>query len=255
MPETHQSSSTQSDFPSARILLLQARHDDDPVKREELESFARRSGVAADQVTSHDILQGPPAMALLRRHDVMMVGGSGEYYVTKNHLPHQQRTLEFLTEVADNGPPTFASCFGFQLMVEALGGELVYDPDAMEVGTYPVRLTEDGRTDELFRGLPEEFPAQLGRKDRARRLPAEARHLAASERAPFQAFRLAGRPLWASQFHPELDHETNRGRYLRYLDGYAGHLTEEEKARSLERFRPSPATETLLHRFLRLVLT
>ena len=51
-----------------------------------------------------------------------MVGGSGDYYVSKANLPHFEETLEVLQAVVSVGHPTFASCFGFQLMVRALGG-------------------------------------------------------------------------------------------------------------------------------------
>jgi GMP synthase (glutamine-hydrolysing) len=95
--------------------------------------------------------------------------------------------------------------------------------------------------------------AQLGRKDRAARLPDGLTNLASSERNPHQAFRVSGQPIWATQFHPELDARTNRARFLRYLDGYAMHMTPEERRVALERFEESPETALLLPGFLHLV--
>ncbi len=79
------------------------------------------------------------------------------------------------------------------------------------------------------------------------------RNLAHSERNPHQAFRVPGQPIWATQFHPELDARTNRGRFLRYLNGYAMHMTREERRAALERYHDSPEAESLLPAFLDLV--
>ncbi len=233
-----------------RILLLQARNPDDGARVEERASFARFCEVEVEQVTPWDLLEGPPPADRLVDHDAVMIGGSGDYYVSKRNLPHYEATLGCLAEIATAGPPLFASCFGFQLLTAALGGEIVHDPETTEVGTYELSLTGAGSRDELFGELPERFAAQLGRKDRATRLPAEAAHLASSERCPFQAFRMPNRPVWATQFHPELDETTNRERFLRYLDGYAAYMSDAEREEALRGFTESPATASLLRRFL-----
>jgi len=101
--------------------------------------------------------------------------------------------------------------------------------------------------------LPSVFAAQLGRKDRADRLPHGVLHLASSQRSQYQSFRIPGQPIWATQFHPELDLETNRLRFERYLKGYATHMSNQEREEARQRFRPSPETELLLPAFLDLV--
>ncbi len=236
-----------------RILLLQAREDDDPMREEEILSFAEKSGLAPEAFVQHDLLGGPPELAEIQRHDALMVGGSGDYYVSKGNLPRFDELLAVLAEVARAGHPTFASCFGFQLLTVALGGEIVHDPGTTEVGTYELRLTAAGREDPLLGILPESFLAQLGRKDRAARLPDGVPNLAASDRCPYQAFRLPGQPVWATQFHPELDADTNRRRFLRYLEGYAMHMSPEERRAALRRYHESPDAARLLPRFLELV--
>ena len=236
-----------------RILLLQARDDDDPMREEEVLSFAEKSGLTPEQFTQYDLLKGPPELDRILELDALMVGGSGDYYVSKGNLPGFDELLDVLAEVVAAGHPTFASCFGFQLLTVALGGEIIHDPPSTEVGTYELRLTEEGARDPLLGALPERFLAQLGRKDRASRLPEGVCHLAASELNPYQAFRVPGQPVWATQFHPELDARTNRDRFLRYLDGYAMHMTAEERREALERYHESPETAALLPAFLDLV--
>jgi GMP synthase (glutamine-hydrolysing) len=236
-----------------RFLLLQARHHDDPMLARERRSFAEHLDVPEEQVVPLNLLDGPVGPADLERGDALLIGGSGDYYVSKDHLPHAEAVFDLLREVAARGFPTFASCFGFQLLVRALGGEIVHDPQTTEVGTLDLALTAEGRCDPLLGQLPERFAAQLGRKDRAARMPPGVPNLAASDLNPHQALRLPGRPVWATQFHPELTAEENRARFERYLAGYAGHMSDEEREAALARFRPSPEANSLLRRFVRLV--
>jgi GMP synthase (glutamine-hydrolysing) len=238
---------------SARILLLQARNPDDSAKHEELASFVARLGIPEEQITPFDLLNGRLTLSLIRSYDALMMGGSGEYYVSKRNLPSFEWLLEVLAEVAEVGHPTFASCFGFQCLVEALGGEIIHDPVNTEVGTFPIQLTTAGRDDPLLGHLPNPFLAQLGRKDRASRLPEGYSCLAFSDRSPYQAFRVAEYPVWAFQFHPELNLNDNRLRFERYLDGYAAHMTVEEQKETLNQFKESPETEKLLPQFMELV--
>ena len=235
------------------ILLLQSREVDDPARVEERESFARMAGVTVEQMVPFDLLQSTPTLAQIRQHDALMIGGSGDYYVSKGNLPNFAGILDVLAEVAEVGHPTFASCFGFQLMTQALGGRIIYDPDHMEVGTYDLTLSEAAQKDDLFSYLPPQFRAQLGRKDRAERLPTSFISLASSEAIPYQAFRLPGKPIWGTQFHPELTKETNLFRFRRYLDGYQSVLAPEAIQTTLDRFDHSPEANELIARFVKLV--
>lgn len=236
-----------------RVLLLQARDADDPMRPEEVGSFAARTGLAAEQFRTHDLLSGPPRIRDILAHDALMIGGSGDYYVSRNDLPDQHGTLEILGESAERGHPTFASCFGFQLLVGALGGEIIQDTAAMEIGTVEVQLTAEGSVDPLLGSLPPAFAAQAGRKDRATHISTRLTHLASSERCPFHAVRVPGQPVWATQFHPELTAEENKARFVRYLDGYGAYMSPEELEAALASFRASPEAEGLLPRFLSLV--
>ncbi len=238
---------------NVKILLLQARHKHDKARQEERQSFADRAGLDIEQFVPHDLLVSPPTLAQIRQYDGLMVGGSGAYSVPKHKLPDQTAVLDVLAEVVEIGHPTFASCFGFHLLVEALGGTVIYDPDCMEVGTYEMALTEEGRADELFSYLPQSFNAQLGHKDRAEFLPEGVLNLASSRNAPYQALRIPGKPIWATQFHPEMTGKENRIRFDRYVDEYAAVYSPEELKSVLGRFAGSPEADQLIPRFLRTV--
>lgn len=236
-----------------QILLLQARRQEDPARPEEITSFAARAGLPESAFLSHNLLSGPPTIEAARRATALMVGGSGEFFVSRRDLPRMDETLDFFRQVVSESLPMFASCFGFHLLTAALGGEVVYDPDGIQIGTYNLRLTERGVEDELLGILPGVFSAQLGRKDRAASLPPQAIHLASSHEAPFQAFRLPGKPIWATQFHPELTRSENLKRYKRYMEIYATTMTPEERQEALDSFKESPHTTALIPRFLKLI--
>ena len=94
----------------------------------------------------------------------------------------------------------------------------------------------------------------MGRKDRAARLPDGVLHLASSARCPFQALRIPDQPIWAAQFHPELDRHENRRRFEQYMKDYAPYMSPEARQEALESFQESsPEVLGLLRRFLRLV--
>ena len=186
-----------------RFLLLQARNEGDRVRGEERAQFAARLGVDVDQVVQLDLLSADLNPSVLNGYDALLVGGSGEYSVLDEH-PGIHRAKDLLNEVAVQGFPTFASCFGFQLMVEGMGGEVIHDEDHAEVGTFELELTPDGADDPLFCDLPERFNAQLGHKDRAGRMPDGVVTLARSALCPHQALRVGDTKVYAAQFHPEL---------------------------------------------------
>ena len=236
-----------------RVLLLQVRNADDPMRDHEHHCFVERSGIPRDGLVAWDVVHDTPTLAEVRAHDALMIGGSGDYYVSKRNQPGLPRLLGLLQEVVGVGHPTFASCYGFQCMVTALGGEIIHDPDNTEVGTFDMELTDSGVADPLLGRLPPRFTAQQGHKDRASRLPDGFLNLARSERAPIQAFRVPDKPIWGAQFHPELDHLANRTRYEHYLDAYSQHLEAEERERALDGFRPSPHASSLLREFLTLI--
>lgn len=238
---------------SIRFVLLQARNQGDVVRMEERAAFAERLQVDPEQLHQVCLLNDKPRLSDLRG-DALLVGGSGEWSVLDDH-DGIRRAKDLLSELADIGQPTFASCFGFQLLVDGLGGQVIHDEPNAEVGTFRLQLSEEGKSDMLFGGLPERFYAQLGHKDRAHIMPPGVSNMASSERVPFEALRVGNKPVYAAQFHPELSFARNRGRFERYMDDYGRVFGVVEAERMLrEEFHPSGAASGLLDRFVRLFL-
>jgi len=162
-----------------------------------------------------------------------------------------ERALDAMREIHHLAKPTFASCWGFQAMARAMGGRCINDLPNAEVGTIELRLTKAGRDDPLFSQLPPTFTAQAGHEDHVDRLPPDAILLASSARVPEQAFRFADRPIYCTQFHPELDHTAMLDRviqYPEYVSRIAG-VTFDEFVHSVQE---TPEANSLLHRFVAL---
>jgi GMP synthase (glutamine-hydrolysing) len=180
----------------------------------------------------------------------VLVGGSGHYSAAAENEPWLDRALGGFAELCRSGVPVFASCFGFQAIGRALGGRVIHDKSLAEVGTHEVRLTAEGRADPLFAELGERFDAQMGHTDHVVELPPGAVRLAFTPRAN-QAFKLAGLPVYCTQFHAELarDDLVDRVRqYPEYIRDTTG-ITVEEFCASL---RETPQVTSLLRRFVEL---
>ena len=67
------------------------------------------------------------------------------------------RTVKLITQAIHDRKIVLGFCLGAQLIGEALGGKTERSPEK-EVGVFPIVLTEKGREDPLFEGLPNLIP-------------------------------------------------------------------------------------------------
>jgi len=233
---------------SVRYLLLQVRDPDDPMRTHEVRCFARALRCPEDQIQCMDLIRHCPTPSVLHDVDIVLLGGSGDYSVSAGG-PWLDRALEAMRELAELAKPTFASCWGFQAMARALGGEVVKDLDRAEVGTHDLHLTAAGADDPVFAPLGTTFPAQEGHEDIVHTLPEGAVLLASTDRVANQAFKLDGRPIYCTQFHPELDRSAlldRLYRYPQYVQRIVGVPMDEFAATC----RESRETDAMLERFV-----
>lgn len=235
-----------------KILLLQARNADDPILQHEHYCFAKGCHLDPDCFRRVNLAVDAFGVDDVAGVDAVMVGGSGDYSLATGGFDWHDDFLELMRGVIRSGVPTFASCFGFQAIVQALGGTIVKDERAGEVGTFEISLTAQGQADPFFAGVEDVFDAQLGHNDSALHpLPEGLLNLASSKRCAVQAVRVRDTRVIATQFHPELAMEDNIVRYIRYLHAYDPELDDDEARHRAERIhRPSPVANGLLRRFL-----
>ena len=230
-------------FETLRYLLLQVRNTHDPMREQEVGCFARALRCAPEQIRVCDLINGPPNRQQLNAVDMVLLGGSGDYSVAEGG-PWLERALDAMRNLHALSKPTFASCWGFQAMAKALGGEVVTDLKRAELGTFHLRLTEAGLDDPLFGPLGPTPLVHMGHQDIVDSLPPDAVRLALTDRVENQAFRFEGKPIYCTQFHPELNVQGMTERleaYPEYIERIAGvpfdafleTLTETHEANTL----------------------
>jgi GMP synthase-like glutamine amidotransferase len=91
--------------------------------------------------------------------DVVFFGGSGRTACSTTCRGFAVRWISFRRS-SRPARPAWASCFGYQGLALALGGEVVHDMDRQRLGVYRIHREPSG--DPLFSVLPPTFYAQLG---------------------------------------------------------------------------------------------
>jgi GMP synthase (glutamine-hydrolysing) len=239
---------------SLRYLLLQTRNANDPMAAQEIRCFARVLDCPISSIDVFDLLSAEPSIDKLQQADMILLGGSGHYSAASQldrprPQPWLERALDTMRELHALSKPTFASCWGFQAMARAMGGECVNDLPKSEVGTIELSLTDAGRDDPLFSQLPPNFTAQAGHEDHVVKLPPDAALLASSALVPEQAFRFAGRPIYCTQFHPELDRAAMLERVIAYPE-YVARIARISFDDFIHSVRETPEANLLLRRFV-----
>jgi GMP synthase-like glutamine amidotransferase len=108
--------------------------------------------------------------------------------------------------VRDLNRPFLGVCLGHQLLADALGGTCGPQRPP-EIGIMGVTLTEDGRRDRLFDGLPHDIQALQWHSVAVAQPPDDGVVLASSPACRCQAMRVGDRA-WGIQFHVELEAST-----------------------------------------------
>jgi GMP synthase (glutamine-hydrolysing) len=230
-----------------RLVLLQVRNELVSLKQEQ-SCFIERCRVARRQFRFINLPDAPE----LRWPDVedahaVLIGGAGAFSVTREH-PFTAPLREVTRRLIEDDRPVFGACWGHQFLADLGGGTVIEDKERSEVGSYPIELTDAGRTDLLMADFPERFFVQLGHNDRVSELGPGWLELARSELCPNQLIRFEGKPVYGTQFHSEMDEERLRERILIFLEDYVA--DEEAHRKILWSLRPSLEADRLLELFL-----
>ena len=106
--------------------------------------------------------------------------------------------------VLELGVPVLGICYGLQLLVQRLGGQ-IESADDREYGRATLKIERD---DPLFDGIARDSDhvVWMSHGDRVLALPEGMHVIASSGGSPFAAVRSATKPFWGVQFHPEVMH-------------------------------------------------
>ncbi|MFT7640676.1 MAG: GMP synthase (glutamine-hydrolyzing) [Pirellulaceae bacterium] len=237
----------------SKFLLLQIRDSDDPIREQEIGCFSRALGCEDDDIATSNLLFTVPTQSQVESARAVFIGGSGNYSVVERGewLPP---ALQSLRQLCSAGKPVFASCWGFQAIALALGGKVVTDLDRAELGSLTLKTTPAAAGDPLFASLAPSFVGQLGHQDIVDELPADAICLASSDKVENEAFRLRDKPIYATQFHPELNRQTLIDRVKKYPQ-YVEKIARTNCDEFVAACREAPKTDELLRRFVELFVS
>ena len=231
-----------------RYLLLQARRPEDPMREQERTCFQKGLNCQPTQLDTWDLVHQETGHPRWTDYDVILLGGSGDYSVVSGG-PWLERVQETIQELYERAIPTFASCWGFQLISKALGGSVITDLAQAEIGTVNLKLTEAGQADPVFGSLPTCFQAQMGHQDIVTSLPPEAILLASTEQVHHEAFCFPNRAWYCTQFHPELTQADLVERLTEYPE-YVEQIAGIPLAEFLPSCQETPQANALLARFV-----
>jgi GMP synthase (glutamine-hydrolysing) len=136
-----------------------------------------------------------------RYRGLIVLGGpmNVEDHAHRDHLRTEMLAIERMLE---QGKPVLGICLGAQLLAHVLGAP-VQRHHQPEIGWYPLKTTDAGRSDPVLAPLGEEAPV-FQWHSYSFELPHGATHLARTDGCESQAFRY-GHNAYGFQFHLEMD--------------------------------------------------
>lgn len=185
----------------------------------------------------------------LGKYSAIVVTGSSAMVTDRE--PWSVNTAKYLAAEASKGAYILGICYGHQLLADALGGKVDYNPNGRQIGTVEATLTTEGKTDPLLEGIGDPLVVQTSHSQSVIHPPQGAVRLALSPKDPNHALRYSN-TVWGLQFHPEFDGWTT----ARYIDERADRIAAEGQnpRELLSKVKDSHHGFALLKRFAKLAL-
>jgi len=183
-----------------RLLVFQHIACEHPGR---LRQFLEEDGVVWDAV---ELDEGDPIPALNAYDALWVMGGPMDVWETDSHpwLAAEKEAIRHW--VTDLKKPFLGICLGHQLLADALGGRCA-PLSPPEIGVLEVGLTEAGRTDPIFAGMPSQQKCLQWHSVEVNVPPDGAAVLASSPACGVQAMRF-GDKAWSMQYHVEVEDDT-----------------------------------------------
>lgn len=185
----------------AKILVLQH------VKSEGLGIIGKtigQKGIEADfvRIFRRDRISGS-----IQGYDGLIVLGGPMGVYEDDVYPFIKDEIALIKNAMKSNIPILGICLGAQLLAKAAGAD-VYKGKKKEIGWYDVELTDEGKADSLFVGLPDEFTVFQWHGDTFD-MPDGCKCLASSKLFPHQIIKV-GKNAYGLQFHLEVTEEMIR---------------------------------------------
>lgn len=233
------------------ILLLTCRGEDDATAQEAA-MLRRFTGLAVEDFEHHRVEAAPLPDLEVSDYRGVILGGS-PYNASDEVKSETQQRVEadlnrVLAQVLATEKPFLGLCYGVGALTNHAGG-LVDRTWGESTSLTVIDLTEVGRSDPLFAGLPDQFQAFTAHKEACTQLPPDAVLLASGPTCPVQSYRL-GTSAYVTQFHPELDGDALAERMIIYRNsGYFAPQDLDKVVAFARSSQPSPQAHRILANF------
>lgn len=134
-------------------------------------------------------------------YDAVIAMGGPQHVGDNEKYPYLVEVESAIHKAVEEDIPYLGLCLGGQLLAHALGAPVKRHSKA-SIGFYEVQLTEEGKADPLFRGLPG-YQQVIHWHEDTFDIPRDAVQLAANAHTENQVFRY-GRLAYGTQYHIEL---------------------------------------------------
>ncbi len=145
----------------------------------------------------------PQGCALTDYDGIAWTGSALNAYADEPAVTNQ---IPLARASVESGVPVFGSCWGMQIVAQAMGGAVKACEKGREIGIGREILVNDaGRAHPLFNGRGPCFSAMTVHMDEVSSVPEGAVILAGNRHSAIQAFVLETKPyrFWGVQYHPE----------------------------------------------------
>jgi GMP synthase (glutamine-hydrolysing) len=133
--------------------------------------------------------------------DFLIIMGGPQSPIELDKDPYLKDEIALIKQAIQDGKLVLGFCLGAQLIGEALGGRTERSPEK-EIGVFPIKLSPQGSSDPLLKGLPKDFSVIHWHND----MPGETDDsivLASSEGCPRQIVKY-GPKVYGFQCHLEI---------------------------------------------------
>lgn len=163
-----------------------------------IEKVVRQKGI---EVITVRVFKGERIPREVQDYSGLIILGGPMGVYEDDLYPFIKEELTLIRNAIRCGIAVLGICLGSQLLAKAVGGD-VYKGKKKEIGWYKIRLTDEGKKDGLFIGLPDEFTVFQWHGDTFD-IPEGSICLASSETFPHQIIKV-GKMAYGLQFHLEV---------------------------------------------------
>lgn len=224
------------------LLLMQTGDAPEAIHRDKGNfdgMFLQQGNIDTDRVQIVHLPSGEQLPAPQNYAGVVITGSAA---MVTEQLPWSEQAAEWLRQAMQIKLPIFGACYGHQLLAYALGGEVGYHPQGMEVGTLDIELLPAAANDRRLAMLPPHFKANLIHSQSVLTPPVGAKVLARSQQDACQILSYGDHVL-TTQFHPEFN-----GAVMHQYLSWLGELYPEQQTQY--RLKQQQVSDTPFSRLL-----